>query len=114
MDLAKKELKQSNFDKAIKFYKESQKIFEEINWLEGIKMINDSISAINLKKQRLEREKGLLAKKKREKLKIEAQLEEQITKAKDLHDLQQEQRRRELSAIQEEKEREKEISVRDS
>ena len=110
MDLAKRELKQNNFDKAIKFYKESQQIFDEINWSEGSKMIKESINAINLKKQRLEREEKLLTQKKLEKIRKEAQLEEQITKAKDLHDLQQEQRRRELSAIQEEKEREREIS----
>ncbi len=110
MDLAKRELKQNNFDKAIKFYKESQQIFDEINWPEGSKMTKESINAIKLKKQRLEREEKLLAQKKIEKIRIEAQLEEQITKAKDLHDLQQEQRRRELSAIQEGKEREREIS----
>ncbi|MBY8980024.1 MAG: hypothetical protein KGD72_06520 [Candidatus Lokiarchaeota archaeon] len=110
MDVAKRELKQNNFDKAIKFYKESQQIFDEINWPEGSKMTKESINAINLKKQRLEREEKLLAQKKLDKIRIEAQFEEKISKAKDLHDLQQEQRRRELSAIQEEKEREKEIS----
>jgi hypothetical protein len=110
MDLAKIELKQNNFDKAIKFYKESQHIFDEINWFEGSKMTKESINAINLKKQRLEKENKKLAQKKLDKLKREAQLEEQINKAKDLHDLQQEQRRRKLSAIQEEKEREREIS----
>ncbi|MBY9016326.1 MAG: hypothetical protein KGD68_11585 [Candidatus Lokiarchaeota archaeon] len=110
MDLAKRELKQDNFDKAIKFYQESQKIFDEINWSEGIKMIKESINVINLKKKRIEWEKKLLAQKKLEKIRIEAQLEERITKAKDLQDLQQEQRRRELSVIQEEKEREREIS----
>jgi len=110
MDLANRELKQNNFDKAVKFYKESQQIFDEINWHEGSKMTKESINAIKLKKQRLEREEKLLAQKKREKIRIEAQLEEQITKAKDLHDLQQEQRRRELSEIQEAKKREREIS----
>jgi len=110
MDLAKKELKQNNFDKAVKFYKESQKIFDEINWSEGSKMTIESINTINLKKQRIEQEKTLLAQKKLEKIRIEAQLEEKITKAKDLRELQQEQRRRELSAIQEEKERETGIS----
>ena len=110
MDLANRELKQNNFDKAVKFYKESQQIFDEINWHEGSKMTKESINAIKLKKQRLEREEKLLAQKKREKIRIEDQLEEQIAKAKDSHDLQQEQRRRELSEIQEGKEREREIS----
>jgi len=105
MDLAKKKLKQNNFDKAIKFYKESQQIFDEINWSEGSKMTKESINAIHLKKQRLEREEKLLAQKKQEKIKNEAQLELQIT-----NDLQQVHPRRELLAIQEEKKREREIS----
>ena len=110
MDLAKKEMKQNNFDKAISFYQESQQIFDEINWPEGVKMIKESISAINLKKQRIDKEKELLAQKKLEKIRIEAQFEEKIIKAKDLQYLQQEQRRKELSVIQEEKDREREIS----
>ena len=110
MDLANKELKQNNFDKAVKFYKESQTIFDEMNWPEGIKMTNESIKAVNLKKHRIKLEKEKLAQKKLEKDRVEAQLEEQISKAKDLHETQQEQRRRELTLIQEEKEREKETS----
>ncbi|MHA1235833.1 MAG: hypothetical protein ACTSQL_12220, partial [Promethearchaeota archaeon] len=110
MDLAKRELKLNNFDKAIKFYKEAQQIFDEISWSEGSKMTKESINAINLKRQRLERDKEKRAQKKLEKIRNEAQLEEKITKAKDLHDSQQKQRRRELSAIQEEKKREKDIS----
>ena len=110
MDLAKKELKQNNFEKAVSYYKESEKIFAEINWLEGTKMIKESINVIKLKKERIEREAKLIEAKKVEKLKLTAQIEEQISKAKDLHDLQQDQRRREILAIQEEKEREREIS----
>jgi len=110
MDLANKELKLNNFDKAVKYYKESQTIFDEMNWPEGIKMTNEAIDAVNLKKQRIELEKEKLTQKKLEKDRVEAQLEEQISKAKDLHETQQEQRRRELKLIQEEKEREKETS----
>ncbi len=33
MDLAKNEFKQKNFEKAINFYKESEKIFAEIKWV---------------------------------------------------------------------------------
>ena len=110
MDLAKKELKQNNFEKAVSYYKESQNIFAEINWPEGIKMIKESINVIKLKKERIEREAELNETKKVEKLILEAQLKDQISKAKDLHDLQQDQRKRELLAIQEEKEREREIS----
>jgi len=110
MDLAKKELKLNNFEKAVSYYKESQKIFGEIKWSEGIRMIKESINVIKLKKERIEREAKLTEAKKVEKLKLKAQIEEQISKAKDLHDLQQDQRRREIVAIQEEKEREREIS----
>jgi hypothetical protein len=110
MDLAKNELKQNNFEKAISYYNESEKIFAEINWAEGIRMIKESINVIKVKKDRIEREAELIEKKKKEKLILEAQIQEKIIKAKDLQDLQQEQRRKELLAIQEEKEREREIS----
>ncbi len=110
MDLAKKELKLNNFEKAVSYYKESQKLFAEIKWSEGIRMIKESINVIKLKKERIEREAKLTEAKKVEKLKLKDQIEEQISKAKDLHDLQQDQRRREILAIQEEKEREREIS----
>ena len=110
MDLAKKELKQNNFETAVNYYKESEKIFAEIKWPEGIRMIKESINVIKLKKDRIEREAKLVEMKKREKLKLEAQIQEKISKAKDLQDLQQEQRRKELIAIHEEKEREREIS----
>jgi hypothetical protein len=73
-------------------------------------MIKESINVIKIKKDRIEREAKIIETKKREKLIIEAQIQEKISKAKDLHDLQQEQRRKELLAIQEEKEREREIS----
>jgi len=110
MDLAKKELKQNNFEKAVSYYKESEKIFAEINWPEGIRMIKESINVIKIKKDRIEREAKLSEAKKKEKLKLEAQIQDKITKAKDLQNMQQEQRRKELLTIQEEKEREREIS----
>jgi hypothetical protein len=110
MDLAKKELKQNNFEKTVSYYKESEKIFAEINWPEGIRMIKESINVIKIKKERIEREAKLSEAKKKEKLKLEAQIQDKISKAKDLQNIQQEQRRKELLTIQEEKEREKEIS----
>jgi hypothetical protein len=110
MDLAKNELKQNNFEKAVSYYNESEKIFAEIIWPEGIRMIKESINVIKIKKERIEREAKLIEAKKKEKLKLEAQIQEKISKAKDLQDLQQEQRRKEILAIQEEKEREREIS----
>ncbi|NVM46511.1 MAG: hypothetical protein HWN79_16510 [Candidatus Lokiarchaeota archaeon] len=110
MDLAKKELKQYNFEKAVSYYKESEKIFAEINWPEGVRMIKESINVIKIKKERIERETKLSEAKKIEKLKLEAQIQDKISKAKDLQNMQQEQRRKELLTIQEEKEREREIS----
>ena len=110
MDLAKNELKQNNFDKAISYYKESEKIFAEINWSEGIRMIKESINVIKIKEERIEREAQLIELRKQEKLKLEAQIQERISSAKDLRDLQQEEKRRKLTAIQEEKERERKIS----
>ncbi|MGB5910163.1 MAG: hypothetical protein WBH31_03100 [Promethearchaeia archaeon] len=110
MDLAKKEMKQNKFEKAIRFYKDSEKIFAEINWPEGIRMVNESITVIKKKEEAIEREKKILRQKEEEKLRMEAQLEEQITKAQDLKDLQERKRRKEILAIQQQQEHEREVS----
>ncbi len=110
MDLAKKELTQNNFDKAINFYKESEKIFAEINWQEGIRMINESIGIINRKRDKFEQEKRYLKEREEERKKLESEIKQQITKAQDLKKMQEEQRRQEFLELQKEKEREKEIS----
>jgi hypothetical protein len=110
MDLAKKELNQNNFENAIKYYKESEKIFAEINWLEGMKMIKDSINVISRKKEKFEQEKRLIKLKEEERKRMELQMKEQIAKAEDLQKLQQEQKRKEFMEIQLQKEKEKEIS----
>ncbi|MFX0176868.1 MAG: hypothetical protein ACFE85_11620, partial [Candidatus Hodarchaeota archaeon] len=110
MDLAKKELNQNKFEKAIKFYKESEKIFAEINWVEGMKLIKDSINVITTKREKFELEKRLIRLKEEEKLRMEAQMKEQIAKAEDLQKLQQEQKRKEFMEIQRQKEQEKEVS----
>jgi len=109
-DLAKRELKQNNFDKAVKYYKESEKIFAEINWLEGMKLVKDSISVIKRKREKYEQEKRIAKLREEEKLRIETQLEIQISKSKDLQKLQQEQKRTEFMEIQRLKEQEREIS----
>jgi len=109
-DLAKRELNQNNFDKAIKYYKESEKIFAEINWLDGMKLVKDSISIINRKREKYEQEKVIAKLREGEKLKMEAQLELQISKAQDLKKLQQEQKRTEFMEIQRLKEQERGIS----
>ena len=110
MDLAKKEMKHNRFEKAIRFYKDSEKIFTEINWLEGKRMVNESIKVIKKKEEAIEREKKILRLKEEEKVKMEAQLEEQITKAQDLKELQEQKRRKEILAIQQQQEYEKEVS----
>ena len=110
MDLAKKEMKHNRFEKAIRFYKDSEKIFTEINWLEGKRMVNESIKVIKKKEEAIEREKKILRLKEEEKVKMEAQLEEQITKAQDLKELQEQKRRKEILAIQKQQEYEKEVS----
>ena len=110
MDLAKKEMKYNKFEKAIRFYRDSEKIFAEINWPEGIRMVNESIKVIEKKEEAIEREKKFLRQKEEEKLKMEAQLEEQIIKAQDLRDLQEQKRRKEILAIQKEQEYEKGVS----
>ena len=110
MDLAKKEIKHNKFEKAIRFYKDSENIFAEINWPEGIRMVNESIKIIKKKEEAIERDKKILRQKEEEKLKMEAQLEEQITKAQDLKDLQEQKRRKEILAIQQQQEYEKGVS----
>ena len=47
MDLAKRELKLNKFETAIKYYYESEKMFSEINWKEGVQMVKDSIIAVS-------------------------------------------------------------------
>ena len=59
---------------------------------------------------RIEREAERTEAKKKERLILEEQLKDKISKARDLQEWQQEQRRKELLAIQEEKQREREIS----
>ncbi|MFX1498167.1 MAG: hypothetical protein ACFFBH_11615, partial [Promethearchaeota archaeon] len=111
MDLAKKELKQNNFDKAVRFYRNSEKIFNEINWPEGIRIINESIEIIKKKQEAMETEKRLLKVKQEEESKLKVELEEQIAKAKDLKESQEEKRKQELLVIQEKQEYEKKVSA---
>ncbi|MFX0011843.1 MAG: hypothetical protein ACFE9R_16125, partial [Candidatus Hermodarchaeota archaeon] len=110
MDLAKKELRKDNFDKAIKLYSDSEHIFAEINWPEGIQMVRESVAAIKMKKEKIEREKEIEENKRLEKLKMEEEIQEQIIKAQDFKREQEEQRRKELLELEKEKEREQSIS----
>ena len=110
MDLAKRELKLNKFETAIKYYYESEKMFSEINWKEGVQMVKDSIIAIKKKKERLEYERKLEIQQEQENLQYIAQMDEKISKAHDLKKLQEEQKRQEFLVIQRQKEQEGSIS----
>jgi len=110
MDNAKYELNQNNFEKAIELYMDSEVIFTEIGWQEGIKMIRDSITIIKKKKEAFELQEKAIAEDLFEKLQIEEKLEEKFAKTEDIRRYQQEEKRKELQKIQLEKEREREIS----
>ncbi|MFX1346245.1 MAG: hypothetical protein ACFFAI_14125, partial [Promethearchaeota archaeon] len=110
MDNAKNELKQNNFSKAIDLYKEGGEIFSQINWQEGINMVNDSIAMIKKKQKSIELEQAAIEERKAKQLRIEEKLEEKLAKAEELRKLQQEEKRKEVLKIQREKEWEREIS----
>ncbi len=110
MDQAKRELRQNRFEKAIDLYKESEKIFVDITWKEGIKMVRDSIAMITNKKKTFELEQKTLEQKKIEALDIEKKLEEKLIETKIIKQRQQEDKRREFLKIQREKEQERQIS----
>ncbi|MFW9998632.1 MAG: hypothetical protein ACFE88_00815 [Candidatus Hermodarchaeota archaeon] len=110
MDQAKRELRQNHFDKAIEIYKQSEQIFFDIEWQEGIRMIRDSITMIVNKKTAYELEQQVIEKRKAEELLIEEKLEEKVAEAQIIRNRQQEEKRRELLKIQSEKERERQIS----
>ena len=110
MDQAKRELRQNNFDKSIESYKESEKIFIDIKWEEGIKMVRDSVVMINSKKKAYELEQKELEERKVKKILIEEKLEEKLAEAQLIRKRQQEEKRKEFLKIQREKEQERQTS----
>ncbi len=110
MDLAKKELQENNFEKAIELYKTSEEIFSDIDWQEGVKMVKDSITMIKRREKALELEQKAIEERKTDKLKIEEKLEEKLAKAEELRKVQQEEKKKEFLRIQREKEWEREVS----
>jgi len=110
MDQAKRELRQNNFDQAIEYYKESEEIFLDIKWQEGIKMVQDSVTMITGKKKSFELEQKAVEERKVEELRIEENLEEKLAEAQELRKKQQEEKRREFLRIQREKEQERDTS----
>ncbi|MHA1930928.1 MAG: hypothetical protein ACW96X_00215, partial [Promethearchaeota archaeon] len=110
MDKAKNELSLNNFEKAIEYYKESEEIFSKISWQEGINMVKDSIAMIKRRQKSYDLEQTTIEKERVERLKVEEKLEAKFTKAEELRKLQQEEKRKEFSRIQSEKQWEREIS----
>ena len=110
MDQAKRELRQNNFEKAIEYYNESENIFADIEWQEGIRMVRDSVTMITSKKKAFELEEKAVEGRKVEELRIEEKLEEKLAEAQELRKKQQEEKRREFLRIQREREQERQIS----
>jgi len=110
MDKAKKEFKLNNFEMAIKLYKESEAFFQEIKWLDGVKMVTESISLIKKKQETIEYEVKLLKEKEEEERRAQEALEIEISKAEELKKMQEEQKRQEFLEIQKQKEQERIVS----
>ncbi|MFX0034540.1 MAG: hypothetical protein ACFE9I_02730 [Candidatus Hermodarchaeota archaeon] len=110
MDQAKRELRLNNFDEAIDIYKESEKMFIDMKWEEGIMMVRDSITMIINKKKAYELEQKAVEERKVEELEFEEKLEEKLAEAREVRKKQQEEKRREFLKVQREKEREEKIS----
>ncbi|MHA1912835.1 MAG: hypothetical protein ACW97V_00555 [Promethearchaeota archaeon] len=110
MDRAKGELTQNNFDLAVQFYQESEVIFTEIGWQEGILMVRDSIAMIQRKQKLFKDKEVAVEEQKLQKLKIEEKLEERFVQAKELKKAQQEVKREEFLKTQKLKRWEEEIS----
>ncbi|TFG02353.1 MAG: hypothetical protein EU542_05220 [Promethearchaeota archaeon] len=106
MDQANRELKNDNFDRAIEIYKESEKIFSEIEWLDGLRMAQESIIVIKKKKQDYEKMKEAIKEEAAEKARLEREIEEKIAKTKELEKLQQQLKREEILKTQKQKEKE--------
>ncbi|MFX0071325.1 MAG: hypothetical protein ACFFAO_09570, partial [Candidatus Hermodarchaeota archaeon] len=110
MDQAKRELNNDNFDKAIELYNKSEKIFSEVNWFEGLKMVQESIIVIKKKKQDFELIQKAIKEEKEEKIRLEKEIEAQIVKTKELERLQQQLKREEMIKIQKQKDKERKVS----
>ena len=112
MDQAKYQFNLNNFDIAIKLYRESENIFSEIKWAAGITMIRDSIDLIRKKQQEYKYRQKAIKVKKEDALKSVKEIEDRAAKEEDISKLQQEQKRREMLLISEQKQKEKESSDR--
>ena len=110
MDRAKRELIQENFDEAIQLYGESEKIFKDIDWQEGINMVKDSIVVISKKRETILEKRKKEEEERAKQLEIESQLEEKLAKIQETSAQEKEQKRKELIERQERKKQEKKLS----
>ncbi len=110
MDRAKRELIQENFDEAIHLYVESERIFKEIEWHEGVNMVKDSVVLINKKKEKLLEKRKKEEEERAKQLEIESQLEDKLTKIQETSAQEKEQKRKELIESQERKKQERALS----
>jgi len=112
MDQAKSQFNLRNFDLAIELYKESEDIFSNINWTTGINMVKESIQLIKDKKSEYESKLKTIEDKKIRDLKEEKEIDEELKKSLDLKKIEEDQKKKELVKIQDQKAFEKESSDR--
>ncbi|MHA1147235.1 MAG: hypothetical protein ACTSR8_03225 [Promethearchaeota archaeon] len=110
MDRAKHEFTQNNFNKAIELYKQSEKIFNKIDWKDGLKMIRESITMIKQKQKIFADRLKAIEEKKVKQEELEKKLEEKLSKVLGKQKEEREQKRLELLKAQKEKEKEKLVS----
>jgi len=110
MDRAKRELIQENFDEAIHLYAESERIFKEIDWQEGVNMVKESVVVISKKKEKLLEKRKKEEEERAQQLEIESQLEEKLTKIQETTAQEKELKRKELLESQERKRQERDLS----
>ena len=110
MDNAKRELILKNFDKAIELYEESKLIFQEINWEKGLSMVDDSIQAIKVKKDKHELKLKEEKEKEKREERIKSELEERISKIQEENEFIESKKREELLMKQKVKDQEKALS----
>ncbi|MFO8019936.1 MAG: hypothetical protein R6U96_15030 [Promethearchaeia archaeon] len=109
MDKGKLEFKKNNFDKAIRHYKESEEIFEEIGWEKGKTMINQSIAVIKRKRKALSQKQQKLKEKEKEKKELEKKLEERIAGLREKNEIERKQKRDKF--VQDQKEKKEESAL---
>jgi hypothetical protein len=110
MDKAKNALEEKDFEESIRLYKETKEIFKNINWNAGLDLVEESINSIFKQKREYEKEQKFLMKEKEKQKKLQEQIEEKIEEMDRIKKLEEEEKRKEILRIQEEKRNEKEIT----